>query len=730
MAGDIGATLGGSGWTIGAAGRAGECNMHLGANGWLPSSVIGYPRWRNAVDFSDKPLLHDAVTHSRATVAPLCRMFNGDFYEPIVGEVGSHGMRRVRGIRSAVLSENLGHTANAVVSGFDVQLTTADLSYHYLRSDTAGAYLDAGTKVFARCQIACAAGTRTIGVRLVNPGDSVNEDKAAVTVGVDPVTVTLSITMTVASLPDLGIDNRAGVVPGIDSSAGTFTITEPMIWVARPGQTIPDPEHIDSATDYGWGAPGVRCFDTDEYGNDLTIGLGPQRLLNGAFDTDTGWIKSAGWSIANGVATYDGTGGTAALSQVGVVVIGKTYKIEFDVVSNEGVGVNNVYLGNTGQVNGTGAHLPAGHYSFTGVAAGNTSVYIYGQAGEVLVVDNFSVREVYPVKCAGAVRHPAVTNLFEYANPSAGAPWIGPQEGNVTAGGAIGGLPRSLKFGSNSALSYAYRTNTLTGDHVLQVLVQMDDFSAPVVGTSSTDSSLDFVLNVEGATTGLTPSVDSLGGGLYRAWVKHTCTGILNNYGLLKYTGNSAKGFRVLLMQVHAGTKPRPFVLTSGATKAASADISQADAAAFGYLVGGGVFAMDVTCFADVSDSPYSQLILHVVFGSAWLRVYDYNGSLAFLVDDGTRQVQIEGGTWTVGVSRRIVVRLEANNASMWIDGAKVGSTDLAVSVPDLRGQIEFGDSSFWGAYKRFYYFSPGTVTDAQALAMSGGDLPLIPELA
>ena len=36
--------------------------------------------------------------------------------------------------------------------------------------------------------------------------------------------------------------------------------------------------------------------------------IGSELVTNGDFATDTGWTKQTGWSIANGSASYDGSG--------------------------------------------------------------------------------------------------------------------------------------------------------------------------------------------------------------------------------------------------------------------------------------------------------------------------------------------------------------------------------------------------------------------------------------
>jgi len=118
---------------------------------------------------------------------------------------------------------------------------------------------------------------------------------------------------------------------------------------------------------------------------------GSELITNGDFATDSDWIKGTGWSIANGTATYDGTGGTSALIQNGVIEINKTYKVTIDVISNEGSGANTIFLGNN-TINTQ--HLEVGSYTFYGASTSGIGLAIYGRSGEIFKIDNVSVKEV------------------------------------------------------------------------------------------------------------------------------------------------------------------------------------------------------------------------------------------------------------------------------------------------------------------------------------------------
>jgi hypothetical protein len=114
---------------------------------------------------------------------------------------------------------------------------------------------------------------------------------------------------------------------------------------------------------------------------------GDELVVNGGFDADSDWTKGTGWSIANGKASNDGSSGSNNLTQGGVLVVGKNYKITI-TVSDYVSGNVEVSAGaaprNTMSANGT--------YTFYQTCTPATSFYIIANAFEGSI-DNVSVSE-------------------------------------------------------------------------------------------------------------------------------------------------------------------------------------------------------------------------------------------------------------------------------------------------------------------------------------------------
>jgi len=154
--------------------------------------------------------------------------------------------------------------------------------------------------------------------------------------------------------------------------------------------------------------------------------IGPELVTNGDFATDTDWVKQSSWSIANGSANCDGSGGYRSISQSALTnQVGKTYRISYEV-SNYVSGEVRFILGglNLGQIiSANGVHTET-------IQAVNpsTNSYIYIEtrgSGFTGSIDNVSVKEVitatntprldYSTGAEAFLLEPQSTNLVTYS---------------------------------------------------------------------------------------------------------------------------------------------------------------------------------------------------------------------------------------------------------------------------------------------------------------------------
>ena len=122
--------------------------------------------------------------------------------------------------------------------------------------------------------------------------------------------------------------------------------------------------------------------------------LGSELIVNGNFATDSDWDKGSNWTIANNLATSDGSQtGNVSLFQLNSVnnfVTGKIYKVEF-TISNYEAGVINPHIRGQASGNVSGNGLKTAY-----ITAGSTSHGINLYAGSTFVgsISNVTAKQV------------------------------------------------------------------------------------------------------------------------------------------------------------------------------------------------------------------------------------------------------------------------------------------------------------------------------------------------
>jgi hypothetical protein len=119
-------------------------------------------------------------------------------------------------------------------------------------------------------------------------------------------------------------------------------------------------------------------------------------ISNGDFNSDATWATSTGWTIANGVASCDGsqTGNQAIGTTDDPVVTSRKYRITFEL-KNYVAGNVTPYVGVTGNCTPRNAD---GVYTETRVCSGNTQVYFVADSDFIGEIDNVRVEEDYKCK--------------------------------------------------------------------------------------------------------------------------------------------------------------------------------------------------------------------------------------------------------------------------------------------------------------------------------------------
>lgn len=129
--------------------------------------------------------------------------------------------------------------------------------------------------------------------------------------------------------------------------------------------------------------------------------LGPERVSNGTFASDSQWTKGTGWSISGGKANKVAGGGslTQTIASDPALKAGATYRITYTISGwTGGLGITAGILATPSNVWGT-ARSANGTYTEDLVcpaSAGSHSItFAPSDGAEVCSIDNVSMRRVY-----------------------------------------------------------------------------------------------------------------------------------------------------------------------------------------------------------------------------------------------------------------------------------------------------------------------------------------------
>ena len=155
------------------------------------------------------------------------------------------------------------------------------------------------------------------------------------------------------------------------------------------------------------------------------------------------------------------------------------------------------------------------------------------------------------------------SNLYLSSEPTANESAAGDiSYGSYSWG--LNGFSNATIFGDNSVLRYRYGGSTTIGvEYTLSAFVIMDDNSEPDVTNLS--SSGDFSLVVSGSVGVGVISKTNISGNIWRVSKVKTAVDSTTSNGIVKYTTQSAKGFKVVGYQLEESSSAGNYILTDGA---------------------------------------------------------------------------------------------------------------------------------------------------------------------
>jgi hypothetical protein len=266
---------------------------------------------------------------------------------------------------------------------------------------------------------------------------------------------------------------------------------------------------------------------------------------------------------------------------------------------------------------------------------------------------------------------------------------------NVTqAGSALTGFGSSIQYGDNSVVRFAYKsyTHTVGVTYTFSAYVQMDDGGVPVVGAQT--SGADFtIVNHGGIVSTLTNCIIELvSGSLYRVSITRAATSAASaNNGIVKYTQNSARGFRIAGYQLELKGY-RTSYAESGAT-VATRNAETLTIPTTGLSGSSWTATLTATRKTRVLPGASNDIwLMQIDANNLWRLALDANGVLqATIISGGTTYTYNTGATLAYNTLARIAWSVVAGVARVAVNGAHVAEFAYVEPVGTLPASIVIG---------------------------------------
>lgn len=276
------------------------------------------------------------------------------------------------------------------------------------------------------------------------------------------------------------------------------------------------------------------------------------------------------------------------------------------------------------------------------------------------------------------------------------------------------GFTNCVKFGDNSAVRFRYGASVAAStQYTISAFVIMDDLSEPEPSTSSILGDFSFV--VGGSTSGTVNQNISYGNNIYKVSATITSGTKANNNGIVKYTTQSSKGFRVVGWQVEQGSYATSYIVSnSGSATTRSADVANNSGNADLFNDSEGVLYAEIAALAN--DSTNRKIAIgtssnRIIFGyknsSNQVRVEVISSGSA--VFDSTQAID------DVTTFSKFAIKYKQNDFALWMNGQEI-AIDTSGNTPIGLSELAFddgGSNNFYGNVKCVAVFKEA-LTDAE----------------
>ncbi len=476
--------------------------------------------------------------------------------------------------------------------------------------------------------------------------------------------------------------------------------------------------------------------------------FGSELVTNGDFATDSDWTKGTGWSIANGVASLDGTQttGSGLGSTTISVVSGKRYKIVVNVLSSS----SGFRLYDSYGVIAYGLSLGVNVFYIT-ASSSTYQITPLGLSGTTGSIDNVSVKEQIGksrlnydllngkvVNCPHYLLEPASTNLLTYSEDFSNAYWNKLGSSVVSGFTSPDGGLNAYKLVEDSANSQhgLLRSNfPINVQRTLSVFAKKGENNRIFISDyNKFGSTIGVIFNIEigivesnqNDSVYLNPKIESYPNDWYKCSVTWTnSTGLTVPFfgnavsGTNSYQGDGVSGIYVFGAMFEELSYPTSYIPTNGTaiTRAAETADGSGDAATFNDSEG--VLMAEIS--ANETSDASERRVISLSDATNSNRLYisfddEYNKLNIFIIVGGTSVTESNVNISNQNLFNKISVKYKSGSSSIYVNGFLANSFNDTFSggnFTTLKFNNRGAGQHFYGNTRELQYFD-SALTDAQ----------------
>jgi hypothetical protein len=249
----------------------------------------------------------------------------------------------------------------------------------------------------------------------------------------------------------------------------------------------------------------------------------------------------------------------------------------------------------------------------------------------------------------------------------------------------ISGFSNSIQFGDNSTLRLAYKRNFIPiigVEYALSVFVQMDDNSAPDLGISSLTGDFSLIMGTSLGTSNV--KVEQINStNVYRVSATRVAPTLATQFGVIKYTTQSSKTFKITGIQLEAGAYATSYIgptTTASVTRIADV-ISKTGISSLIGQTEGTIF-LDVNLDTSVDSNSHTLISLSNGTTSNFFLIYKLSSNQISVIirTGGVQQVTINSSAITTG-RYKLAIGYKQDDVVVYMNGIQIG-VNTSCTIP------------------------------------------------